>query len=51
MEWLLSPFLYLFIAKDKGNLEIGMENRQRDVFFAILILTFTREFELLSFLP
>ena len=30
--WLLSPVLSLFIAKDRKNLGIGMENRQRDGF-------------------
>jgi hypothetical protein len=31
--WIKSRFLSLFIAKDMENLEIGMENRQRDGFF------------------
>ena len=36
MGWLLSPFLSLFIAKDRKNLGIGMENSQRDGFFGSL---------------
>jgi hypothetical protein len=35
--WLLSPFLSLFIAEDRENLGIGMENLQRDGFFGSLI--------------
>jgi hypothetical protein len=35
--WLLFPFLSLFIAKDRENLGIGMENSQRDGFFGSLV--------------
>jgi hypothetical protein len=36
-RWLLSPFLSLFIAKDRENLGIGMENCQRDGYFGSLL--------------